>query len=173
MSANRLRPPGEDALNQPSEDKVRELGEKAQRMRRHIVRSIYLARSGHPGGSLSCADIVAALYFSEMRHNPKEPRDPARDRFVLSKGHAAPALYAALAMSGYFPESELDGLRKMGHFLQGHPDMNKTPGVDASTGSLGQGLSIAIGMALAARLDRRVIKVYTIHGDGEMQSGQI
>ena len=108
-----------------------------------------------------------------MKHDPKNPKDPARDRFVLSKGHGAPALYGALAMSGYFEESELINLRKLGHFLQGHPDMNKTPGVDMSTGSLGMGLSIAVGMALAARLDRRDHYIYTIHGDGELQSGQI
>ncbi len=156
-----------------SDDMIAELKENARKIRASIIRSIYHAGSGHPGGSLSATDIITALYFHEMKHDPENPSDPDRDRLVLSKGHAAPALYGALAYSGYFPVEELDNLRKLGHFLQGHPDMRKTPGVDISTGSLGQGLSIAVGMALAGRIDRRDYNIYTIHGDGEIQSGQI
>jgi len=136
-----------------TDETVRMIAEKARMMRRDIVQMIYTAGSGHPGGSLSAADIIASLYFHVMRHRPQEPDWPDRDRFVLSKGHAAPALYAALAESGYFPAEELLNLRKIGHMLQGHPSMKSTPGVDMSTGSLGQGLSAAIGMALAGRMD--------------------
>lgn len=155
-------------------DKVSFLEQKAKIMRRHVVESIGRAGSGHPGGSLSCVDILAALYFGDiLAVKPKEPLWPLRDRFVLSKGHAAPALYAALAERGFFPKEELLGLRRMGSMLQGHPDCRKTPGIDASTGSLGQGLSIAIGMALAARLDGHPYKAWALLGDGECQEGQV
>jgi transketolase len=150
-----------------------ELAGKARLIRRHIIEMLGKAGSGHPGGSLSAADIVTALYFKEMRLKPAEPDWPDRDRFVLSKGHAAPLLYAALAERGYFPVEELATLRKLGSRLQGHPDMRKLPGVEVSTGSLGQGLSIANGMALAARLDDRDYRVYALLGDGEIQEGQI
>jgi len=129
------------------------------------------AKSGHPGGSLSAADIIAVLYFSEMRVDPQNPNWPERDRFVLSKGHAAPVLYAALAEKGFFPKEELLKLRKTGHFLQGHPDMNKVPGVDMSTGSLGHGISVAAGMALAAKIDNKDYRVYCLLGDGEAEEG--
>lgn len=131
------------------------------------------AGSGHPGGSLSSADIVTALYFQAMNHRPQEPKWPDRDRFVLSKGHCAPILYAALARSGYFPVEDLDRLRKIDCHLQGHPDMNKTPGVEISSGSLGQGLSVAVGIALAMRLDGLPGQVFTLLGDGESQEGQV
>ncbi len=153
--------------------RVKELKEIARRVRIHIVRSTHSAGSGHPGGSLSATDILTALYFQVMNHRPDEPHWDNRDRLVLSKGHCAPALYGVLAEAGYFPVDELTSLRQLGSRLQGHPDMRKTPGVDVSTGSLGQGLSIACGMALAAKLDRRSYRVFTICGDGEMQSGQI
>lgn len=149
------------------------LEEKAKQIRRHIIRMLGEAGSGHPGGSLSAADIVTALYFKEMRIEPARPDWPDRDRFVLSKGHAAPVLYAALAERGYFPVEELNTLRKLGSRLQGHPDMRKLPGVEISTGSLGQGLSAANGMALAARLDGRNSRVYALLGDGEIQEGQV
>ena len=155
------------------ESRVKELEEIARRVRIHIVKSTHEAGSGHPGGSLSATDMLTALYFEIMKHRPDEPDWPKRDRFVLSKGHAAPALYGVLAESGYFPVEELMTLRKLGSRLQGHPDMRKTPGVDASTGSLGQGLSIASGMALAAKIDRESYRVFAMCGDGEMQSGQI
>lgn len=131
------------------------------------------ASSGHPGGSLSAVEIVAALYFSKMRHDPKNPKWADRDRFVLSKGHAAPLLYAALAESGYFPVSELKTLRQISGRLEGHPDMNKIPGVDISTGSLGQGISAAVGMALAGKLDKNGYRVYALLGDGETQEGEV
>lgn len=153
--------------------RISELTVRAQRMRRHILRMIAGAGSGHPGGSLSSVELVAALYFAVMRLDPERPGWPDRDRFVLSKGHAAPVLYAALAERGFFPVEELASLRRFGSRLQGHPDMTKTPGVDASTGSLGQGLSIAVGMALAARLDGSSRKVYCLLGDGELQEGQV
>ena len=146
---------------------------KAKEIRRYIILMTAAAGSGHPGGSLSAADIVTALYFSAMRLDPKRPDDPNRDRFVLSKGHAAPLLYAALALRGFFPEQELMTLRKLGSRLQGHPDMRKLPGVEMSTGSLGQGLSAANGMAIAARLDGRDYRVYVLLGDGECQEGQV
>ena len=152
---------------------IKELKRKALQIRKWVIESIYRAGSGHPGGSLSIADILACLYFHEMRHDPKNPKWPDRDRLVLSKGHAAPALYAALALAGYFPVEELKNLRKIGHFLQGHPCMKKVPGVDMSTGSLGQGLSVAVGMALAGKLDKRDYRVFVILGDGEVQEGQI
>ena len=131
------------------------------------------AGSGHPGGSLSAADILTVLYFKEMNINPESPRAPERDRFVLSKGHAAPVLYAALAERGFFPREDLLSLRKTGAKLQGHPDMNRVPGVEISTGSLGQGLSAANGMALAGKLDKASYRVYAMIGDGECQEGQI
>ncbi len=155
------------------ESRIKELEEIARRIRVHIVKSTHEAGSGHPGGSLSATDILTALYFEVMDHKPDEPDWPKRDRFVLSKGHAAPALYGALAESGYFPVEELMTLRKLGSRLQGHPSVKLTPGVDASTGSLGQGVSIAAGMALAAKLDRASYRVFAICGDGEIQSGQI
>lgn len=152
---------------------IERLNEKSKELRRHIVRMLGEAGSGHPGGSLSSADIVTALFFHEMRLKPAEPYWPDRDRFILSKGHAAPVLYAALAERGFFPVSELDTLRKLGSRLQGHPDMKKLPGVEMSTGSLGQGLSVANGMALAARLDRKDYRVYVVLGDGELQEGMV
>ena len=147
--------------------------EYAAAMRREIIRMLAAAGSGHPGGSLSATDIMAVLFNEELRIDPKDPRDPDRDRFVLSKGHAAPALYAALALKGYLPVEQLTDLRKLGSPLQGHPDANKLPGVDVSTGSLGQGLSQACGMAIAGKLDNKDYRVYAVCGDGEQQEGQI
>lgn len=143
------------------------------KMRAHIVEMLAAAGSGHPGGSLSATDILATLYFKHMRVDPNDPEWGDRDRFVLCKGHAAPALYTALAMRGFFPEEELVTVRKLGSRLQGHPDRTKVPGVDMSTGSLGQGLSVANGMALAGRVDGRDYYVYCIMGDGEIQEGQV
>jgi len=151
---------------------VAELKEMARKLRCHVIRMTAAAGSGHPGGSLSAADIVTALYFKVMRHNPKNPQWQDRDRFILSKGHAAPILYAALAESGYFPVSELATLRKLDSRLQGHTDRNLTPGVEMSAGSLGMGLSFAIGVALAARLDHRDYKTYVLLSDGECDEGQ-
>lgn len=150
-----------------------ELEKMASTIRKHVLRMTHAAGSGHPGGSLSCADILTALYFKVMNHRPGDPSWPDRDRFVLSKGHAAPAYYAALAESGYFPVEELLTLRKIGSRLQGHPSRSKLPGVEMSTGSLGQGLSVSNGMALAAKLDRRGYRIYCLCGDGEVESGQI
>lgn len=147
--------------------------EFAREMRRLILEGIYRAKSGHPGGSLSCTDILAVLFNEEMNISPKDPSDPARDRFVLSKGHACPALYAALALKGYFPAEELKNLRKIGSYLQGHPDMKHIPGVDMSTGSLGQGISTACGMALSAKRKGENYRVYAVLGDGECQEGQV
>lgn len=155
------------------EELTKELKEKALVLRRHVVSMIGQAKSGHPGGSLSAADIITALYFHQMRHDPDNPQWKDRDRFVLCKGHAAPILYAALAESGYFPVEELKNLRKLGSILQGHPDMKRIPGVDMSTGSLGQGLSVANGLALAAKLDQKNHKIYALLGDGELQEGQV
>ncbi len=155
------------------DSRIEELEEMARKIRVHIVKSTHEAGSGHPGGSLSATDILTALYFEVMDHRPDEPEWPKRDRLVLSKGHAAPALYGALAEAGYFPTEELMTLRKLGSRLQGHPSVKDTPGVDASTGSLGQGLSIANGMALSAKIDRESYRVFAICGDGEIQSGQI
>jgi len=145
----------------------------ARKLRRHVITMISTAGSGHPGGSLSAADIITVLYFKMMRHDPKDPKWPDRDRFVLSKGHAAPILYAALAECGYFPLEWLTTLRKAGTCLQGHTDSNLTPGVDVSAGSLGQGLSVGIGMALAARLDKKDYHTYVLLGDGECDEGQV
>lgn len=156
-----------------SKEKIKELEDKAKVIRRDIIKMLAAAGSGHPGGSLSAADIMTCLYFSKMRHKPNEPKWPDRDRFVLSKGHCAPVLYACLAESGYFPAEELMTLRKTGSRLQGHPDMIKTPGVDMSTGSLGQGLAVGNGMALAAKLDKKDHRVYVVLGDGEIQEGEI
>lgn len=149
------------------------LQKKAAQIRRLIIEGVYNAGSGHPGGSLSCADIMAYLYFDKMNVSPQKANDPDRDRFVLSKGHASPALYAALALKGYFPAEEIKTLRKLGSRLQGHPDMHTVPGVDMSTGSLGQGFSAACGMAKAAKITGRDYKVYTILGDGESQEGEV
>lgn len=156
-----------------TEQKEKDLSLFAANMRRAIIEEIYHAKSGHPGGSLSAADVIAYLYKCEMKHNPAAPHDPARDRFVLSKGHAAPALYAALALCGYFDPSELVRLRKYDSFLQGHPDMKGTPGVDMSTGSLGQGVSAACGMALAGKLSGDGYRVYALLGDGELNEGEV
>lgn len=161
------------SLNNTSDEEIVLLRRKANLIRQHVLRMTFAAGSGHPGGSLSYADILAALYFKLMNHRPADPAWEDRDRLVLSKGHAAPAYYAALSESGYFPVSELLELRKLGSRLQGHPSRSKTPGVEMSTGSLGQGLSVANGMALAARLDGRSYRVFCLCGDGEMQSGQI
>ena len=150
-----------------------ELQQHANQLRKHIVTSLHAAKCGHPGGSLSVADIMTYLYFEEMNVDPKDPKKADRDRLVLSKGHVAPALYAALAMKGYFPKEELLKLRKTGAMLQGHPDMKGTPGVDMSAGSLGQGISVAVGMALSAKLSNEDYRVYTILGDGEIQEGQV
>ena len=151
---------------------IQMLESKANLLRRHIIKMTFAAQSGHPGGSLSYADIVTALFFKVMRHRPSEPNWEDRDKFVLSKGHAAPVYYAALAESGYFPVEDLLSLRKLGSHLQGHPCRKKTPGVEMSTGSLGQGLSVANGMALAAKLDRRMTRIFCLMGDGELQEGQ-
>ena len=145
----------------------------AEQIRLGILEGTYNAGSGHPGGSLSCADILAYLYFAELNVDPADPKKADRDRFVLSKGHAAPALYAALALRGFFPMEDIKTLRKIDSHLQGHPDMNKTPGVDISTGSLGIGVSNACGMAIAAKLQNKDYRVYAITGDGELQEGQI
>ena len=146
---------------------------KAREIRKHVVRMVGAASSGHPGGSLSAADIVTVLYFNEMNIRPDDPKWPDRDRFVLSKGHAAPVLYAALAEAGYFPAEELVTLRRIDSRLQGHPSIRSTPGVEMSTGSLGQGLSAACGMAIAAKLDGAAWRVYALLGDGELEEGQI
>ena len=156
-----------------SEDEILELERKANTIRKHILIMIHAAGSGHPGGSLSYADIMTALYFKILNHRPYDPEWEGRDRLVLSKGHAAPVYYASLAESGYFPVEELKTLRKLGSRLQGHPSRSRTPGVEMSTGSLGQGLSVANGMALAAKLDGKSHRVYCLCGDGEMESGQI
>ncbi len=151
---------------------TRELREMAKKLRRHVITMIAQAGSGHPGGSLSAADIITTLYFRVLRHDPKDPQWPERDRFILSKGHAAPILYAALAETGYFPVAELETLRKMDSRLQGHTDRGLTPGVEMSAGSLGMGLSFAIGIALAARLNSRTYRTYALLSDGECQEGQ-
>ena len=149
------------------------LKEQAKQIRRDIVNMVGAAKSGHPGGSLSATEILTYLYFEEMNVKPEEPKWADRDRFVLSKGHAAPVLYAALAHKGFFPVEELSTLRKLGSHLQGHPDMKKVPGVDMSTGSLGTGISAAVGMALACQMDNKGNYVYTVLGDGEIQEGQV
>ncbi len=146
---------------------------KACNVRMGVIEGVFNAKSGHPGGSLSVADILTYLYFEHMNVDPKNPKDENRDRFVLSKGHTAPALYAVLAHKGFFPISELTNLRKPGAMLQGHPSMKLTPGVDMSTGSLGQGISTAVGMALGGKIDNKDYRVYTVLGDGEIQEGQV
>ena len=138
-----------------------------------IIEEVYYGQSGHPGGSLSCADIMAVLYFNQMNIDPKRPSAPERDRFVLSKGHCSPALYSTLACKGYFDKKELQTFRKLGSRLQGHPDKNKLPGVDMTSGSLGQGLSVANGMALSSKLNHDGYRVYCLLGDGEIEEGQI
>ena len=150
-----------------------ELQKTANEIRKGIVSGVHAAKAGHPGGSLSAADIFTYLYFEEMNVDPKNPKDPDRDRFVLSKGHTAPGLYAALAEKGYFPKEDLLTLRHLGSYLQGHPDMKHIPGVDMSSGSLGQGISAAVGMALGAKLQNKAFRVYTLLGDGEIQEGQV
>ena len=152
---------------------IKRLEAQARTIRRRIIEMLCAAGSGHAGGSLSGADIVTALYFHQMRHNPKDPHWSDRDRFILCKGHCAPLLYAVLAESGYFPREELKTLRKLNSSLQGHPNMKKTRGVEASTGSLGQGLSIANGIALGGKLDRKDYTVYALLGDGEIDEGQV
>ena len=153
--------------------KLQMLKETAKNIRLGVLEGVHAAASGHPGGSLSIADIMTYLYFSEMNVNPADPKDPNRDRLVLSKGHTAPALYAALAEKGFFSKDELKNLRQVGSFLQGHPDMKGTPGVDMTTGSLGLGVSAACGMALAAKIDGKTYRTYAIIGDGESQEGQV
>ncbi len=150
-----------------------ELKKAACNVRLWTIEGVYNAKSGHPGGSLSAADIITYLYFKEMNVDPKNPKDPGRDRFVLSKGHCCPALYAALALKGFFPTEEIKSLRHIGAMLQGHPDMKHTPGVDMSSGSLGQGVSAACGMALAGKYDSADYRVYALLGDGECEEGQV
>lgn len=145
----------------------------ANEIRKRVIEQVYLAKSGHPGGSLSCADILSVLYFNQMNIDPKKPDDMNRDRFVLSKGHCSPALYATLARKGYFDKEDLKVFRKLDSNLQGHPDMNKVPGVDMTTGSLGQGLSAAVGMAIASKMNHAGCRVYALLGDGEIEEGQI
>lgn len=150
-----------------------ELQKTANEVRKGIVTAVHGAKAGHPGGSLSAADIFTYLYFEEMNIDPKDPKKPDRDRFVLSKGHTAPGLYSVLANRGYFPVEDLPTLRHLGSYLQGHPCMQETPGVDMSSGSLGQGISAAVGMALAAKMDGKDYRTYTLLGDGEIQEGQV
>ena len=150
-----------------------ELKSIAREVRKDIIRSLHAAKAGHPGGSLSAADYFTYLYFEEMNIDPANPRDPDRDRFVLSKGHTVPGLYAVMAERGYFPKEELLTLRHLGSRLQGHPCMNYLPGIDMSTGSLGQGISAACGMALAAKIQNKSYRVYTVLGDGELEEGQV
>lgn len=155
----------------PSEKKQLEI--MATKVRMDIIEGVYSAKSGHPGGSLSAAEIFTYLYCKEMNVDPANPKDPDRDRFVLSKGHCAPGYYGILAEKGFFPKEEIKKLRHIGAMLQGHPDMKGTPGVDMSSGSLGQGISAAVGMALAGKLDNKSYRVYTLLGDGEIDEGQV
>ena len=150
-----------------------ELQKTANEVRKGIVTAVHSAKAGHPGGSLSAADLFTYLYFEEMNIDPKEPKKADRDRFVLSKGHTAPGLYSTLANRGYFPVKDLETLRHTGSYLQGHPDMKHIPGVDMSSGSLGQGISCAVGMALAGKMDNKDYRVYTLLGDGEIEEGQV
>ena len=150
-----------------------ELQKVANEVRKGLITSVHAAKAGHPGGSLSAADIFTYLYFEEMNVDPKDPKKADRDRFVLSKGHTAPGLYSALAQKGYFPVEDLETLRHLGSYLQGHPDMKHIPGVDMSSGSLGQGISAAVGMAIAGKMDNADYRVYTLLGDGEIQEGQV
>jgi len=167
-SRNNKQPP------QISSEKIKYLQDVARKLRLNIVRMVSIGRKGHLGGSCSAADVAAALYFHKMKHDPKNPHWAKRDRFILSKGHAALAQYAALCESGYFPQEELDNLKKLGGMLQGHPDMTKTPGVEANTGSLGQGISIAAGMAAGLKIDGNTTsRIYCILGCGELAEGQV
>lgn len=150
-----------------------ELQKTATKIRKGIITEVASANSGHPGGSLSATDIMTYLYFREMNIDPKDPKNPDRDRFVLSKGHCSPALYATLANRGFFPVEDLTGFRQAYSYLEGHPNMNKVPGVDMSTGSLGQGISAAVGMALAGKLDKKTYRVYAVLGDGELEEGEV
>lgn len=150
-----------------------ELQKIANEVRKDIVTAVHAAKAGHPGGSLSAADVFTYLYFEEMNIDPKDPKKADRDRFVLSKGHTAPGYYSALAERGFFPKEDLKTLRHLGSYLQGHPDMKHIPGVDMSSGSLGQGISAAVGMALSAKLSNESYRVYTLLGDGEIQEGQV
>ncbi len=152
---------------------IAELQKTANKVRKGIIMGVHAAKAGHPGGSLSAADVFTYLYFKEMKIDPKNPKDENRDRFVLSKGHTAPGLYAALAQRGYFPEEDLLTLRQIGSHLQGHPCIAHTPGIDMSSGSLGQGISVAVGMAVSAKLQGKDYRVYTLLGDGEIQEGQV
>ncbi len=152
---------------------IQELEKKARKIREDIIEEVYSAKSGHPGGSLSIADILTVLYFREMNINSKNPSWEDRDRFVLSKGHCSPALYSCLANRGFFPVEDLKTFRNINSYLQGHPDKNKVPGVDMTTGSLGQGLSVANGMAIAGKMDKKDYRVYCVLGDGEIEEGQI
>lgn len=153
--------------------RVTELSIIANNVRKHALTAVYSAASGHPGGSLSVADVLTLLYFEVMNVDPKNPKMEDRDRFVLSKGHTAPALYGVLAEKGFIPKEDIKTFRNVNSYLQGHPDMNKVPGVDMSTGSLGQGVSAAGGMALAAKLDNKDYRVYSVLGDGELEEGQV
>lgn len=159
-------------MTQSADKRIKDLEVKANQVRKTIIDIICRACSGHPGGSLSSADLVTALYFAVMRHDPKNPKWPERDRFHMSKGHCCPLWYTVLAEAGYFPKEELQKLRKLGAMLQGHPD-RRTPGVEAASGSLGQGLSVSLGMALAGKLDKKDYRVYCLIGDGESQEGNI
>lgn len=152
---------------------ILELQKMAVEVRKGIVTGVHAAKAGHPGGSLSAADVFTYLYFEEMNVDPKNPKDPKRDRFVLSKGHTAPGLYSALAHRGFFPVEDLKTLRHIGSHLQGHPCLQHTPGIDMSSGSLGQGISVAVGMALSAKMSKESYRVYTLLGDGEIQEGQV
>lgn len=154
-------------------DDIEKLKDIARLIRADVIKEVYSAKSGHPGGALSIVDILTVLYFNQMNINPEEPKDENRDRLVLSKGHASAALYATLAERGFFSVNELENFRKLGSILQGHPDMKHIPGVDMTTGSLGQGLSVANGMAMMSKLDKKGIRVYVILGDGEIEEGQI
>lgn len=150
-----------------------ELKRIATQIRKGVITAVASAASGHPGGSLSVSDILTYLFFKEMNIDPKNPKNPDRDRFVLSKGHCSPGLYSTLANRGFFPVEDLTGFRQAGSYLEGHPNMDKVPGVDMSTGSLGQGVSAAVGMALAAKLDKKDYRVFTVLGDGELEEGQV
>lgn len=154
-------------------EQIRQLSVIATKIRMHAIEAVYSAQAGHPGGSLSIADILSVLYFKEMKVDPKNPKDPDRDRFVLSKGHCSPALYGVLAEKGFFSKDEIKKFRQVDTFLQGHPEMKGVPGVDMSTGSLGQGICAANGMALAGKLDNKDYRVYSILGDGELEEGQV
>ena len=174
MSSSKLKiKKGKLAMSEHLQELVGQLEKKAKKFRKKIIEMIYLAQSGHPGGSLSAIDIITVLYFHHMRIDPRNPLWKKRDRFILSKGHCAPALYVVLADLEYFSEKELYSLRDINAMLQGHPDMRKTPGVEMSTGSLGHGLSVGVGIALAGKLSKRDFYVYVLLGDGEMDEGSI